>query len=59
MNMSVKECAELLKKSEQWVRIGLQRERLPFGFAVQMSSEWSYHISRHKVYEYLGIEKGA
>ena len=57
--MSVKECAELLGKSQQFVRIGLQRGILPFGHAVKMSSKWSYHISRAKVYEYLGIVQSA
>ena len=59
MNMSVKECAELLDKSAQWVRVGLQRGKLPFGHAVKLSSRWTYHVSRHKVYEYLGIKEGA
>lgn len=54
--MSVKECAELLGKSEQFVRLGLQRGRLPFGYAVKLSSRWTYHISRYQVYQYLGIE---
>ena len=53
--MTVKECAELLGKSEQWVRVGLQRGRLPFGYAVMLSTRWSYHISKHQVYDYLGI----
>lgn len=57
--MSVKECAELLGKTEQWVRVGLQRGRLPFGYAVKISTRWSYHISRHQVYQYLGIEQTA
>lgn len=57
--MSVKECAELLGKSQQFVRIGLQEGILPFGYAVQMSSRWSYHISAARVYEYLGIEQSA
>ena len=52
--MTVKEAARLLQKSEQFVRIGLQRGILPFGFAVKMSSRWTYHISDAKVYEYLG-----
>ena len=54
--MSVKECAELLNKSQQFVRIGLQRGTLPFGYAVKLSSRWTYHISAHKVYEYLGLD---
>lgn len=54
--MSVKECAELLNKSQQFVRIGLQRGILPFGYAIKMSGRYTYHISKHKVYEYLGIQ---
>lgn len=52
--MSVAECAKLLGKSQQFIRIGLQRGLLPFGVAVKMSSKWTYHISENKVYEYLG-----
>ena len=55
--MKVKEAAKLLGKSEQFVRIGLQRGILPFGYAVKMSSKWTYHISEAKIYEYLGKEK--
>lgn len=52
--VKVKEAAKLLGKSEQFVRIGLQRGILPFGYAVKMSSKFTYNISDHKVYEYLG-----
>lgn len=52
--MKVAECAKVLGKSEQFVRIGLQRGILPFGYAVKMSSKWTYHISEAKVNEYLG-----
>ena len=52
--MKVKEAAKLLGKSEQFVRIGLQRGILHFGYAVKMSSKCAYHISDFKVYEYLG-----
>ena len=52
--MKVKEAAKLLGKSEQFVRIGLQRGILPFVYAVKMSSKCAYHISDFKVYEYLG-----
>lgn len=57
--MSVKECSKLLGKSQQWVRIALQEQVVPFGYAVKMSSRWSYHISAAKVYEYLGIKQTA
>lgn len=55
--MKVSECARLLDKSPQFVRMGLQLGILPFGYAIKMSSKWSYHISESKVYEYLGMEK--
>lgn len=55
--MNVTECAKLLKKSPQFVRVGIQRGILPFGYAVKISGErYTYHISKHKVYEYLGKE---
>ena len=52
--MKVLECAKLLEKSPQFVRIGLQRGILPFGYAVKMPDKWAYHISDKKVYEYIG-----
>lgn len=54
VKLKVSEAAKALGKSEQFVRIGLQRGILPFGYAVKMSSKWTYHISAHKVFEYLG-----
>lgn len=55
-NIKIKLAAQLMGKSEQFVRIGLQRGLLPFGTAVKMSSMWTYHISPQKFYEYMGIE---
>ena len=52
--MNVQEAARLLNKSEQYIRIGLQKERLPFGSAVKVSSKrWSYHISEVAFRSYL------
>lgn len=58
MKLSVKETAVLLGKSQQFVRIGLQRGILPFGYALKMSGKYTYHISKSKVYIYLGIKEG-
>lgn len=52
--MTVQECVKLLNKSPQFIRIGLQKGILPFGYAAEMSSIWTYHISDAKVHEYLG-----
>ena len=54
VKLKVSEAAKALGKSVQFVTIALQRGILPFGYAVKMSSKWTYHISAHKVYEYLG-----
>jgi len=56
--MTVAECAKLMGKSPQFIRVGLQRGILPFGYAVKMSSKWTYHISEHKVLDYLGGKHG-
>ncbi len=53
-SVSVIEAARILGKSPQFVRIGLQRELLPIGVAVQMSSKWTYHISSKLLREYVG-----
>lgn len=53
--MRVEDAAKRLGKSEQFVRVSLQRGTAPFGFAVQMASgKWCYHISPKKFEEYMG-----
>ena len=52
--MAVQERAKLLNKGPQFVRMGLQKGILPFGYTVKMSSVWTYHISYAKVHEYFG-----
>lgn len=49
--------ADLLGKSQQYVRIGLQNQQLPIGSAVKMSSMWSYHISYELLKNYVGEER--
>lgn len=56
MNLSVKEAAEMLGKSQMFVRIGLQRGILPIGCAVKTSSRYTYHISKQALTNY--IERG-
>lgn len=53
--LSVEMAAKMLAKSEQFIRVSLQRGTAPFGFAVMMpSGKWSYHISPKKFIEYIG-----
>lgn len=53
-NVPVSLAAQRLGKSEQFVRVALQRGIVPFGFAVQLSSRFSYHISPKLLNEYIG-----
>ena len=45
-----------MNKSPQFVRNSLQKNRCPFGFGVQLSTnKWDYYISPHKYFEYTGL----
>ena len=52
--IKVKEAAEMLGVSQSFVRVGLQRQTLPIGSAVKLSSKWTYHISEKLLNEYNG-----
>lgn len=53
--VKVAEAARLMGVSQQFIRVGLQRGILPFGFAVQISTnKYTYHISRARLMEYIG-----
>ena len=53
--MSVSETAKLMNVSDQFIRVGLQQGKLPFGHAVKISSKWTYFISPTKFTEATGI----
>lgn len=54
--ITIKEAAELMGVSEQFVRVGLQKGCFPWGYAVQVTAKrFTYFISRQKFYEALGI----
>jgi hypothetical protein len=57
-NVPIEKAADMLGKSQQFIRIALQKGVAPFGFAVQISNKkWTYHISPKKLEEYIGTEK--
>ena len=57
--MSIAEAARLMGVSPQYVRVGLQRGILPWGYAVQVASNrYTYFISRQKFTEATGISVG-
>lgn len=53
--MTVQETAMLMNVSPQFVRIGLQKGLFPWGYAVRMSTKWTYYISPQKFKEHTGI----
>lgn len=55
--ITIKQASELMHKSAQFVRIGLQTGRLPFGSAVKVSTRWNYIIYPELFYKYLGISE--
>lgn len=54
--ITVKRAAELMGVSAQYIRVGLQKEVLPFGCALKVGGDnYSYYISPAKFSEYTGI----
>ncbi|MCI3029757.1 helix-turn-helix transcriptional regulator [Desemzia sp. C1] len=53
-NVPISVAAKKMGKSEQFIRVGLQRGVFDFGYAVKMSSKYSYHISPSKFKKYIG-----
>lgn len=54
VSISPEVAGKIIHKSTQFIRIGLQNGRLPFGTAVKISSHWTYHISPKLLAEYIG-----
>ena len=57
MKITIKEAARILERSEQFVRIGLQRNLLPFGFAMKRTGarKFDYFINPSQFAAYCGV----
>ena len=56
-NLTIEEASKLMGVSRQFIRVGLQKGILPFGYAVQITKgRFTYFISRQKFYECTGIK---
>lgn len=57
VKISIAKAAALMNKGPQFVRIALQRQLVPFGFAVKLQEEgrYDYYINPKAFCEYLGI----
>lgn len=55
-NVSITEIAAAMHKDAQYVRVGLQKGILKFGYAIKLedSNEYSYYCSDRKVWEEIG-----
>ena len=55
-NVPVLEIAQAMHKDPQFVRVGLQRGILPFGYAFKLdnSNEYNYYCPDRKVWEEIG-----
>lgn len=51
--ITVAEAATAMGVSKQFIRIGLQKGILQFGYAVKMSNRYTYHISPEKFNNYM------
>ena len=61
MKITVKQAAEELGVSRQFIRIGLQTGTLPIGSAVKMKSRWVYCIPEERFRNFISggdIENG-
>lgn len=56
-NIPINIVADILGKSQQFVRLGLQQQRLPIGTAVLTSTQWTYHVSYELLKNYIGTER--
>lgn len=52
--ITVKEASKIMRCSPQFIRIGLQRGILPIGYAVKMSSRWTYYITDESLKKGMG-----
>lgn len=54
--ISIEVAAELMGKSSQFVRVGMQQGTIPIGAAVKNKGRYSYYISPGKLREFLGMD---
>lgn len=55
-SLAVKEVARALGVTPQFLRLGLQQGRFPFGTAVKMR-RWAYYINSERFYAYINARK--
>ncbi len=56
--LTTQKVARIMQKSDEFVRVGLQRGFLPFGYAVKLPNrhKYTYYINPKQFEEYLGVD---
>lgn len=57
MNVPIKKAADLMGISEQFLRVLIQNEKLPFATAVKKKSQYQYYINSKGLSEHIGKEE--
>lgn len=53
--LTVRDTASLMNVSQEFVRAGLQQGLFPWGYALKMSTQWTYFVNANKFYELENI----
>lgn len=51
--IKIREAAQILGVSEQFIRIGIQQGKLPFGTCIKVNQRWNYVIPRERFEAYV------
>ena len=52
VKISVEQASEMMGVTQQFLRIGLQQERFPFGVGVKMAG-WAYYVNTERFIQYM------
>lgn len=51
--MTVQEAAKIMGVTPRFLHLTLQREKVPFGFAIEGNGKWMYYINRTRFMRYM------
>lgn len=54
MSVSIKKAADLMGISQQFLRVLIQNDKLPFATAVKVKSQYHYYINGKGLAEHIG-----
>ena len=54
--MTIEQASKLIGKSQQWVRIAMQRKIINIGYCIKNGEKWDYYINPTLLYKFIGKE---